>query len=107
MNLSLAEQEACVIGMEECGELTQAISKVVRFGPEEKYADGTVNATKLAEEIADIEIMIGVLYQMGLVSRTEIEFAKSRKIERAWKDIGSGERKRFKHLPLGAFPKSS
>ena len=49
-------EELLVITMEECGELTQACSKMIRTqGRDEKYRK------KLIEEIGDVALMIELL----------------------------------------------
>ena len=54
-----------VITMEECGELIQACSKMLRFGEEQDY-------TQLQEEIGDVMCMIEILRDGGLVNDKQI-----------------------------------
>ena len=58
-------QELLTITMEECGELIQACSKVIR-------CDEYYNNEKLIEEIGDVQCMIDLIRQYDLVSLTEI-----------------------------------
>lgn len=58
--------EALVIMTEECGELIQSSSKVLRFGLTEESRD------KLVEECGDVLAMIGILAELGVVSHEEI-----------------------------------
>ena len=55
-----------VITMEECGELIQACSKMLRFGEDQDY-------TQLQEEIGDVMCMIEILKDGGLVSDEQIQ----------------------------------
>ena len=55
------KEEMLVITMEECGELIQACSKMLRFGEEQDY-------TQLQEEIGDVMCMIEILRDGGLVN---------------------------------------
>ena len=59
------KEEMLVITMEECGELIQACSKMLRFGEEQDY-------TQLQEEIGDVMCMIEILRDGGLVSDKQI-----------------------------------
>ncbi len=65
-----------VVAMEECAELIQAISKVIRYGAsEEKYID------HLSEEMADVTI---VLDELGMIFNNICDIAvwRKRKLER-------------------------
>ena len=59
-------EEMLVITMEECGELIQACSKMLRFGEDQDY-------TQLQEEIGDVVCMIEILRDGGLVSEEQIQ----------------------------------
>lgn len=58
-------EEMLVITMEECGELIQACSKMLRFNEEQDY-------TQLQDEIGDVMCMIEILRDGGLVSDKQI-----------------------------------
>lgn len=61
-------EEVLVITMEECGELTQACSKVIRTGGlKEKFLEN------LKDEIGDLALMIEVLKQYGFVTEEQIQ----------------------------------
>ncbi len=63
--------ELMIITMEECGELTQACSKVLRTMSQE----GDVRADaldKLIQEVGDVMCMIELMEDHGLMKRTEI-----------------------------------
>lgn len=60
--------ELLVITMEECGELTQACSKVIRTKAlQEKFTNN------LKDEIGDVAAMIELLKEFNLVSQAEID----------------------------------
>ena len=58
-------EEMLVITMEECGELIQACSKMLRF-------DEPCDTKQLQEEIGDVMCMIEILRDGGLVSDKQI-----------------------------------
>ena len=58
-------EEMLVITMEECGELIQACSKMIRF-------DEPCDTKQLQEEIGDVMCMIEILRDGGLVSDKQI-----------------------------------
>ena len=58
-------QELLTITMEECGELIQACSKSIRC---DDYHDNQ----KLLEEIGDVQCMIDLIKEYGLVSSDEV-----------------------------------
>ena len=60
-------EELLIITMEECGELTQACSKMIRTqGRDEKYRK------KLVEEIGDVALMIELLKVNDFISQEDI-----------------------------------
>ena len=60
-------EEALVITMEECGELVQACSKVIRTKENTKYM------RKLQDEIGDVMTMIEILKISGFVTDKQIQ----------------------------------
>ena len=60
-------QQLMVITMEECGELTQACSKVIRTKEDTKYV------RNLQDEIGDVMCMIEILKMSGFVDDKQIE----------------------------------
>ena len=60
-------EEALVILMEECGELTQACSKMIRSGGDTKYE------RQLQDEVGDVLALIEVLKTSGIVTDKQIE----------------------------------
>jgi len=61
------KEEALVITMEECGELIQACSKVIRSKEDTKYI------RDLQDEIGDVMCMIKILKSNGFVTDKQIE----------------------------------
>ena len=61
------KQQLLVILMEECGELTQAASKVARFGFEPEKID------ELAKEAGDVLCMIDLMVEFGWVTREQLD----------------------------------
>jgi NTP pyrophosphatase (non-canonical NTP hydrolase) len=63
--------ETLVITMEECGELVQACSKIIRH-----YADRVDKRetllTNLNEEAGDVMAMIGILVEQGLLDQKQL-----------------------------------
>ena len=62
-----ARQQLMVITMEECGELQQVCSKILRQATIEKKRQ------QLVEELGDVLCMIGLMQEHDLVSWQELE----------------------------------
>ena len=60
------KQQLLVILMEECGELTHAASKVVRFGFEEKIDE-------VAKEAGDVLAMIELMVEYGWITQEQLD----------------------------------
>lgn len=63
-NLKLEEIEKLILLQEECSELIQSCSKILRFGkdafnPEDDIQED--NLTKLTKEIADVQVLIKLI----------------------------------------------
>lgn len=71
-------EEILHITQEECAEVTQAISKVFRFGFSGNH-NGISNKQSLEEEIGDLECMLELLKQEFAIDREQVEVAKLRK----------------------------
>lgn len=70
------EQELLTILMEECAEVTQAASKIIRFGATE------VNLTNLEKELGDLYCMIDLLHAHDMVSFTKLDEYSNEKYEK-------------------------
>ena len=81
-------REILLITQEECAEVTQAISKVFRFGMEDSHK-GQTNREHLEEEIGDLMCMIDLLIDNGIVSEAAVMTAKNEKLNKlmTWSGI--------------------
>ena len=84
------EQEILLITQEECAEVTQAISKVFRFGFDSTHK-GLNNREHLEEEVGDLMCMIKILIDSGIVSEAAVLSAKAEKLNKLmnWSKIFS------------------
>lgn len=76
--------------MEECSEVTQAVSKCLRFGlQQQKPGDNRTNLQHLEEECGDLLCMIQLLIDSGLLSQHGTEAAKAQKLQKLarWSNI--------------------
>jgi len=85
-----SNREILLITQEECAEVTQAISKVFRFGMDDEYK-GETNREHLEEEIGDLMCMIDLLIDSGMVSESAVMAAKNEKLNKLmqWSNIRS------------------
>jgi len=83
-------KEVLLITQEECAEVTQAISKVFRFGGEGRWPDETSlsNKEKLEEEVGDLLAMIDILIERCYLSDTLVNAARINKKEKLKKWSG-------------------
>lgn len=83
-----SEKQILLICQEECAEVTQAISKVFRFGFDSEY-DGRTNHQRLTEEVGDLLCMIHLMIEKGIIDDMQTHKAswnKRTKLEK-WSDI--------------------
>ena len=81
-------REAMSILQEECAEVTQAVSKVFRFGLDTTF-DMRTNRQRLEEEVGDLLAMVDILIENSIISEKEVNKArqnKKRKLEK-WSTI--------------------
>lgn len=76
--MNKSQKEVLLITQEECAEVTQAISKVFRFGIDAVYNDQT-NNQRLTEELGDLHCMIELIVESGLIDRKELLNASGNK----------------------------
>jgi NTP pyrophosphatase (non-canonical NTP hydrolase) len=90
--MNKAQKEIMLIAQEECAEVTQAISKVFRFGLEEVYNDRT-NQQRLTEELGDLHCMIELMVESNLIDRKELLNASGNKRKKLmqWSQIFESE----------------
>ena len=90
MNTELIEtnKEILLITQEECAEVTQAISKVFRFGMNGSY-NGVTNKDHLEEELGDLLCMIELLIASEMVDEMTVYQAKNAKMAKLakWSNI--------------------
>lgn len=72
------EQELYIITMEECGELIQALSKMLRGGDEWKEQ----NLKNLQDEAGDVLCMIDLLIKNDTVSERKLNKRKLEKLQK-------------------------
>jgi NTP pyrophosphatase (non-canonical NTP hydrolase) len=68
--------EALVILAEECGELTQAAMKIIRFGASDREIE------RLEQEAGDVMCLLEYLHSYDMISWTNIDDASERKREK-------------------------
>ena len=73
------EKEIMLITQEECAEVTQAISKIFRFGLLSQH-NGQSNRERLAEEVGDLMCMIDLMIDNGIVRESAVMTAKHEKL---------------------------
>lgn len=56
--LTEREREVLIVLMEECAEVTQAASKLLRFGKENRPDNGVSNVETLSKEVGDLQYML-------------------------------------------------
>ncbi len=73
-----SEKQILLICQEECAEVTQAISKVFRFGYDSEYNDRT-NRQRLTEEVGDLIAMIDLMFEAGIIDESSANMAALQK----------------------------
>jgi len=86
--LNTSEKEILLIAQEECAEVTQAISKIFRFGYDSTH-NGETNKQRLTEETGDLLCMIELMMSKGIIDSMEVLDAKKAKLEKLkkWSSI--------------------
>lgn len=83
-------KEVFCIAQEECAEVTQAISKIFRFGFDSVHpVTMKSNQESLEEEVGDLLCMIDILVEKCIVSDTNVNAARKAKREKLkiWSSI--------------------
>ena len=86
-------KEILLITQEECAEVTQAISKVFRFGFDDCWPRGEdwvpTNKERLEEEVGDLLCMIDIMVENGIISDEKLNKARINKREKlkTWSGI--------------------
>ena len=87
MNKLNEHQQLLVIMMEECGELIQACSKLLRR-QEELYHNSRY-VQQLKDEMGDVYTLLDLMHEWDVVSWTEMEDHREEKREKLskWSDL--------------------
>ena len=86
-------KEILLITQEECAEVTQAISKVFRFGFDDCWPRGEdwvpTNKERLEEEVGDLLCMIDIMVENGIISDEKLNKARNHKRQKlkTWSSI--------------------
>jgi len=82
------QREILLIAQEECAEVTQAISKIFRFGIDAEYLERT-NRQRLEDEVGDLLCMIDLMKKFDLINDEKVDLAKSKKLVKLkqWSNI--------------------
>jgi NTP pyrophosphatase (non-canonical NTP hydrolase) len=84
-------KEILLITQEECAEVTQAISKVFRFGLNERWPEpiDPTNKERLEEEAGDLLCMIDIMVENGIISDEKLNKARTSKRQKlkTWSSI--------------------
>lgn len=67
--------------MEECSEVQQCLSKVLRFGIDNSY-NGVTNKEHLETEIGDLMFLFTLMQQKGIIDSSAVESAMKAKGEK-------------------------
>lgn len=74
------EREILTILIEECAEVQQRATKLLRFGRDEvQEGQPLTNAQQLSREVADLEVMVDMAQSLGLISVDDFDVQKDRK----------------------------
>lgn len=73
-----SEKQILLICQEECAEVTQAISKVFRFGYDSEY-NGRTNQQRLTEEVGDLLAMIDLMFEASIIDESATNMAAIQK----------------------------
>ena len=81
-------KEIMLIAQEECAEVTQAISKVFRFGIDGMH-NGASNKQRLEEEVGDLLCMIEMMIEQKIIDGQAVAQAGIKKKEKLakWSNI--------------------
>lgn len=83
-------KEVFCIAQEECAEVTQAISKIFRFGFDSKHpVSGKTNQSSLEEEVGDLLAMVDIMMEKCIISDSAVNAARIAKREKlkTWSTI--------------------
>jgi NTP pyrophosphatase (non-canonical NTP hydrolase) len=78
------QNEIMAITQEECAEVIQAISKIMRFGLETDY-QGVTNKSHLEEEIGDLVCMFQLMEETDMIDWTLVSLHAANKKQKLMK----------------------
>lgn len=85
-------REALTILSEECAEVIQIVSKILRYGTNSSHpkTPGVTNQALLNQELGDVAALVEKLTKLGIANSASIETAKTHKLEalKVWSGIG-------------------
>lgn len=73
-------KDIMIITQEEAAEVIQEISKIFRFGMDEKHKDGMSHRERLNTEVGDLLTMIDLLIEERVLDPVKLELAKQAKV---------------------------
>ena len=77
---SESERELLVILAEECAEVAQRVSKLLRFGADEIQPDQPdTNAARLGFEVGDLQVMVDLAKAVGIITDAAMNAGRVRK----------------------------
>ena len=88
--MNTKEKEVMDILQEECAEVIQAVSKISRFGLDNfKPGKPKTNREHLEEELGDLQCMINILLELGIVREYALQRAELAKYDKLkqWSNI--------------------
>jgi len=88
IDMNEVQKEIMLIAQEECAEVTQAISKVFRFGIGGEH-NGATNKSRLEEEVGDLLCMIELMIEQNIIDSEAVATAgmeKKKKLAK-WSNI--------------------
>ena len=83
-------KEILCITQEECAEVSQAVSKIFRFGWDSVHPKtGVNNKEHLEEEVGDLLCMVDILIEKCIISDSAVNGARKAKREKlkVWSEI--------------------
>lgn len=81
MNKLDYQHELLVILMEECAEVIQEASKIIRFGEDNEY-NGETAVQRLEKELGDLQCMVDLLHGADMISYTKLDDYAEAKYEK-------------------------
>lgn len=88
---------------EECGEVSQRIGKIMRWGWDADF-EGTTQRFKLETELGDVCAAIALAIHNGLVTREGVHDAAVAKLRKLIEDVlGPRQRLQIAHVPTAGF----